>query len=135
MSIELIHHYIFYKMYKFWDFFSYPKFASDFKATVSMVLLETSLFACIPFYYAAHTGKIFYLDLKDIRILIPSLVIMLVNYMSFIRNDNWKKYMSQFDSLPKRKNILGSVVVLLLTITIFSNVIYSIRLFYHDYHP
>ena len=50
-EMKKAYYYLFYKLYKFWEYISIPKFWSDFKAIVSIIALEIwSFFSIINFY-------------------------------------------------------------------------------------
>lgn len=118
-KIKRAYYYFFYKLYKFWDYISYPKFATAWKAGLSICVLEIWIyFSCIKYYSLLNNTKI-HLNFFDPIILFPFVLIMDIDYIAFVHCDYvWKKYNEEFDSLPKNKNILGSIIVWFIIISI-----------------
>lgn len=110
--IRKAYYYLFYQLYKVWEYISYPKFASDFKAIITIIALEIWLyFSCMKYYLLLNNVKI-HLNLFDPFILFPFILIIMINYIAFIHYDYmWKKYNAEFDNLPRNKNIIGGIIV------------------------
>ena len=119
------YYYVFYKLYKFWEYVSIPKFWSDFKATVSMGVLEIWILSSILFYYSYITDTKLKLDENKPLIIIFGILIFGLNYFSFIHTNKWKEYNAEFDKLPRRKNIIGGIIVWIIIILIIVNVFSS----------
>ncbi len=112
------YYYFFYHLYKFWEWISYPKFWSDFKATVSIGVLEVWIFYSILNYYSFITKTQIKLSNTDPLIILMGAVIIGLNYFLFIHTNKWKEYNAKFDKLPKKKNIIGGVIVWVIMILI-----------------
>lgn len=115
-KIERAYYYLFYKLYKFWEWISYPKFWSDFKAIVSITALEMWLIGGLINYYRIYIdhemtfSKNFYIGM--------AIFFAVLNYIIFIHTDKWKDYNAEFDQLPRKKNIIGGIIVWIIIISI-----------------
>ena len=121
------YYYLFYKLYKFgeWSPSSYP---SDFTATYAIVVFETMLFGVLKFYYIEFLDKSAVFTFVSASTLIPLILIFLINYFAFLRNDNWQGYVSDFEKLPKRKNIIGTWIVIAILLSIILNVVLAFNI-------
>ena len=119
--IKKTYYYFFYKLYKFWGWISYPKFWSYWKAGVSIVVLELwGMLMIINYYYIFNNGSS--KDVTKSMIIIPSLIIIILNYIAFDHYYNiWKNYKEEFDQLPNRKNIIGGIIVWVIILFIVIN--------------
>lgn len=137
-SLKRIYYYFFYKLYKFWDYISVPKFWSEWKAGISIVALELwSVFTALNYYDIINNSKE-KLSLTSPVILIPLLIIIILNYIAFDYYDYvWKKYNIRFDNLPKRKNMIGGIIVwtiiLFIIIAFFTSTFYLHKTIYGTY--
>ena len=127
-KIIIAYYYLFYKFYKFWEYVSIPSFWSDWKAGISLMVIEIWMAITIINYYSIFVNRYFHLQ-KGQAIAI-GLFFALVNFLIFERNKNWKLYIDDFDKLPKRKNYVGSWMVFFLIIFILSNLIFSFYLMF-----
>ncbi len=130
--MKRLYYYLFYKLYKFWDYVSVPKFWSDFKAIVSIIALETWLFLSLFAYYAYSSKKNIELSLSQPIIYLPFALVLFIKYLAFNNKNVWKKYFKEFDRLPRNRNRIGSWVVFFFVILVVSNFIYSIYLYYNN---
>lgn len=72
-KIKRAYYYFFYKLYKFWDYVSYPKFWSHWKAGISIVVLELwGVFMIINYYYIINNGSS--KNITKSIIVVPSLI-------------------------------------------------------------
>lgn len=113
------YYYFFYKLYKFWDYVSVPKFATDFKAIISIIALEIWLcFSCLDYYLYINNIKV-HLNFFNPFIFFPFILLIVVNYIAFIHNDYlWRKYNEEFDNLPRNRNIIGGIIVWFVIVSI-----------------
>lgn len=126
--ITVIYYYFFYKFYKFWKYVSISSFWSDWKAGLSLMALEIWFLLSLGVYYSVITKKIMSLSITTPIVFIPFLLIVSIKYYCFIYSTKWKDYIKFFDGLEKRKNNIGSWVVILSTVLIIVNLIYSFYL-------
>ena len=124
-KIVLIYYYFFYKFYKFWEFISIPSFLSDFKAGISLIALEIWFLLSIGVYYSVLTKETMNLSISSPIVLIPLVLILSIKYYCFIYSNKWKDHIKFFDKLEKKKNVIGTWVVILSTFLIITNLIYS----------
>jgi hypothetical protein len=128
MSIGKIYSYFFYKIYKFWEAASVPKFWSDWKAGLSLDLVEMFLALSGICYYSVVTKtKIDPTD--DVFIALIFIVVIAVpNYLLFNHQQQWKEMVKEFDRWPQRKNMVGSVIVWGVVFAIIGNLIVALYL-------
>src|SRR5690606_16723869 len=120
-QIKRAYYYLFYKLYKFWEWISYPKFWSNYKAIVSIGALEIwILFITFDVRALIRNEKLEY-EISHPVILIPFLIIIIGNYILFIHTDKWKEYNAEFDQLPRKKNIIGGIIVWTIIILIIAS--------------
>lgn len=118
-KIKRAYYFLFYKLYKFWDYISYPKFATGWKAGLSIIVLQIWIyFSIINFYSFLNNTKI-YLNFFNSLIIFPFILILAVDYISFIHYDYvWKKYNEEFENMSKVKNLVGGIIVWSIIISI-----------------
>lgn len=126
--LKRAYYYFFYKLYKFWENVSDPKFWSDWKAGVVIIALEIFLLASIFIYYKVFFNRNIHLSESNWDIIIPMLVVVIPNYFAFVHTDRWKDYIKEFDELPKRSNKIGSWIVFSIVLLVIVNLIFSIYL-------
>lgn len=112
------YYYLFYKLYKFWELVSFPKFWSDFKATVSIGALEIWILFLIINSYSILENQKLNLSYSSPIVVLPIIFIFILNYLLFIHSDKWKEYNAKFDKLPRYKNIIGGIIVWIIIISI-----------------
>ncbi len=110
------YYYFFYHLYKFWEWISYPKFWSDFKAGVSMGVLEMWIISGLINYYRIYINQ----EMIFSRNFYIGMVVFVLglNYLSFIHTDKWKEYNAEFDKLPRYKNIICGIIIWIIIISI-----------------
>jgi hypothetical protein len=128
MSIGKIYSYFFYKIYKFWEAASVPKFWSDWKAGLSLDILEMFLaLSGICFYSVVTKNKI---DSTDDALIALIFIVLIVvpNYLLFNHQQQWKEMVQEFDRWPPRKNMIGTVIVWGVVFAIIGNLIFAFYL-------
>lgn len=123
MSIGKAYSYLFYKLYKFWEWASTPKFWSDWKAALTVDILEIILIISIVFQYSNFTKRP--IDFGDwkLTILMYIVIIALPNYFFFNHRDQWRGMIKEFDQWPERKNKIGSIIVGAVVVVIVANLV------------
>lgn len=104
------------------------RWVSDWKAGIVIIVLELWILFSIGIYYAALTKTKIELDITMPIIFIPLLIIILINYLAFVHTDVWKEYVKEFDRLPKKKNRIGSWIVLGVVLFVVANLIFPFYL-------
>ncbi|MET3731420.1 FlaA1/EpsC-like NDP-sugar epimerase [Moheibacter stercoris] len=109
-----IYYYIFYQLYKFWEIVSIPRFWSDYKAIISICAIEIWLIASVvKFFYIEYFINFSYIYL------LPLIIYLVVfNFTLFHKKKACNKYFNEFEKIPKFKNIIGTIIVWLLIITV-----------------
>lgn len=98
------YYYVFYKLHKFWDYVSVPKFWSEWKASLSMDILEIFYILSFINYYTIITENSINLGNGKLLTLIVVLFISITNYFIFNHKNQWEDIIAEFDELPRRKN-------------------------------
>jgi hypothetical protein len=120
--------YLFYKLFKFWEFTSVPKFWSDMKAALSIdILVFFIVLSCMIYFNVFINPYINFGKVKYI-VLIFILLISIPNYFIFNHRDQWKKIVHEFDKLPSKENNKGGIIVLSIVLLIIINLIFAFYL-------
>lgn len=122
------YYYLFYKLYKVWDTISVPKFMSDWKAELSIDILEIFLGLSGIVYYTIATKKWIDFGDKKYLILIYILFIALPNYVIFHHKDKWKQIVHEFDKWPERKHKIGAIIAWTVVTLVVTNLFLSFYL-------
>lgn len=127
-----VYYYFFYKLYNFWELISFPTFWSDFKAIVTLLLLEIWLLFSVFNYYSIYNNSKFEVKVSSPILFIPLVLIICSKVYFFVIDTKWKSYHLEFNKMTKSKNILlGSIVwiiIILITISFFLSTYYM-----HDF--
>lgn len=123
-----VYYYFFYKFYNFWELISFPAFWSDFKAIVTLILLEIWLLFSVFNYYSIYSNSKLDVKISSLFFLIPLLFIICSKVYFFVIDTKWKSYHLEFNKMSKSKNmLLGSIVwfiTILITINFFISTYY-----------
>ena len=125
MKIKDAYHYFFYKLYKFYE--SSPwKWWSEWKAGLTITVLMVFILMSISGYFLVAT----HIDLGDSLFvwILVALGIEIINYKIFYSHRQWKKYNSEFNRWPKKRNRIGSWIVFIVVLFIFSNLVFMFYL-------
>lgn len=119
------YYYFFYKIYCFWE--NAPiKFWSHFKTGLTIIFLEIWLVLSLFIYYNIFIDRYFNLD-KNLFIFL-TLFLIALNFLMFSLSDKWKIYNKEFEQLPKKKNIIGGIIVWSIIILIIINLVFAFYL-------
>jgi len=125
MSIKRAYYYLFYKLYKFWEAISTPKFWNDWKAELSIDVFGIFLGLSGICYYAIINKKKIDFGSGKYVVFIYLLLIALPNYFIFHHQDQWKQFVHEFDQLPKKNNRIGGLVVWIIILLVIANLIFA----------
>lgn len=125
--IKRAYYYLFYKFYKFSEA-APSRWLSDWKAELAIDGLLFFLFFSLMIYYNLFIDRFFKIPKTFVLVGIYFLFIGVPNYFIFHHRNQWKKIVDEFDELPKRKNLIGGWIVLLVVIFIITNLIFSLYL-------
>jgi hypothetical protein len=129
MTFKKAYCYLFYKLYRFWETVSMPRFWSSWKATLSLMALELWILMSILVYYTVITKEDLMSDkLLVVVIIITGVIFSLIKYFVLDRKDQWKDYVQEFDKWPKRKNNIGTLVAWVVVLLIIGNLVFSFYL-------
>ncbi|HCC94139.1 MAG TPA: hypothetical protein DEQ26_07390 [Flavobacteriaceae bacterium] len=103
--MEKIYYFVFYTLFVFWEKVSIPKFYSEFKAGLSILLIQIFIYYSIIYSYLIITNKEFNFDLKNPILLIPLSIIFLINIFLTNVSSKWKYYYPKFDNLQNIRKI------------------------------
>ncbi|HAD78638.1 MAG TPA: hypothetical protein DCF99_03360 [Flavobacteriaceae bacterium] len=103
--MEKIYYFVFYTLFVFWEKVSIPKFYSEFKAGLSILLIQIFIYYSIIYSYLIITNKEFNFDLKNPILLIPLGTIFLINIFLTNVSSKWKYYYPKFDNLQNIRKI------------------------------
>lgn len=121
------YYYLFYRLYKWYE--KGPSvWLSDWKAVISIGVLQVFLILSMYCYYAVYSKQILDLSIKNPIVFIPFAIIFIFNYFTFEHTDIWKEYVAEFDQLPKKKNRIGSWIVFGVVLFVIANLIFSFYL-------
>ncbi|PZR20478.1 MAG: hypothetical protein DI535_29895 [Citrobacter freundii] len=125
-TIKKIYYYFFYIFYKSAKAVS-SWLPYDFVAGVIMGTLELWILFSFLSYYNIINNINPTLDPNKITyIVVAGIIVFVINGITFIHYDNiWKEYNKKFDELPKKKNIIGGIIVWTIVIIIFANLFLS----------
>jgi len=121
--------YLFYKLYKFWESISIPKFWSDAKAILIIAVLQGFTALSLMVYYKVFFNESSHLLTQKWIYVVIGLFCFLPNYFFFYRTDYWKQIVHQYDKWPERKNNKGSISVGLFIFFIIVNFIVACCLY------
>jgi hypothetical protein len=124
MSINKAYHYFFYKLYKFSEA-APSRWWSDWKAGLAMDVLLFFFVLSLLIYYNVFFDRHFDFEEKIYFILFYLLLITVPNYLIFHHRDGWKTYLSEFEGYSKKKDLIGSIVVILIIVLVIANLILS----------
>lgn len=126
-KLKRAYYYLFYKLYKFSEA-APSRWLSDWKAGVVIFVLEIWILLSIGVYYAVATKTVVELSIFKPIVFIPFLMLMVLNYYTFIHTDVWKDYVKEFDQLPKRTNRIGSWIVFGVVVLVIANLVFAFYL-------
>jgi len=124
MNIVEMYYYFFYKIYSLMEYFKSHGFGNKFRAIILMTFIEGWLLFAIYNYldvFFHHRTTIQLFSFKSV----PFIIIVLLKWFAFIRNDEWKAYEQEFDQWPQAQNLKGTYIVTVIVIFIFGNLIFS----------
>jgi|SRR5690554_58203 len=127
VKIKTGYFYLFYKLYKFYEKGS-SVWWSHGKAILTLDVVLFLLVYSFIVYYAVFINRTTNIGGEIQTIWILGALILIPNYFIFEHRDQWKEIVVRFDKLPKKKNIIGGWIVLLIVLIILINLIYSFYL-------
>ncbi|MFA6249142.1 MAG: hypothetical protein WC615_19525 [Mucilaginibacter sp.] len=131
MTIKQLYCYYFYTLYKAWlsvdnAFGATGPFKTSNKALICMFPAELWLLFSIGIY----CGRIFniHLHIPFLPILAPAIILYIIKWFVFDRENKWKGYVNEFDKWPKGKNRAGGWVVVTIIMFVLLNFIFAVNI-------
>lgn len=123
-----MYYYLFYKFYKLFKAITYTKALYDMKAVTLVMSLELWIILSLYNYYAVLVNQRGQFEILSFKILVPCVIIIIIKWFAFWRNDDWKGYVNKFDQWPKKKNMVGTWIVIGVVLFIAANLVFSFYL-------
>lgn len=117
------YYYLFYKIYKImlWTSSPFEDLFSKYRAGLAIIVLELWCIFTIQNYYEI-INDVNPTSSSNLFIYITGFLIIVFNYIAFDYYENvWKNYNKMFDNLPRRKNVIGGIIVWLIIFFIILN--------------
>ena len=127
MNIRKLYYYFFYKFYKL-AMTGVIKSLSSFYAGIGVLVLQIWFFLSLYIYYIIFINRNANLELKSAKVIVAIIILLLLNYFSFSYKNIWKLYIDEFDSWPRKKNLIGGIIVWTIVLLIIGNLIFSFYL-------
>lgn len=121
--------YLFYKLYKFWEAVSVPRFWSDAKAVLILAVLQELTALSLIMYYKTYINQNTHLFAEKWIYILTCALCFFPNFFFFYYNDYWKQIVHQYDKWPESKNKRGSVLVGVFIAVIIGNFIIACCLY------
>lgn len=121
------YYYFFYQLYRHFEKCTFV-WLSDWKAGMSMIVLEIWLVLSIGIYYTVKQNIKTELSVKMPIVYIPVIIIIIINYFSFFHTDKWKEYIQNFDNSSQVSKRRGAYIVFAIVLGIILNLIFSFYL-------
>lgn len=128
MRLSEAYHYLFFRLYKFWESVSMPKIWSDWKAVLCLDLLAMFLGLSVLCYYSVLTKANLQEGLQQYIVLTFVALVTVSNYFVFNHQERWKQIVTRFENKPDINNKVGTILVLLLVLAIIGNLVYAFHL-------
>jgi hypothetical protein len=125
MNAKKLYFYLFYKLYKFWDFVSFPKIWTDAKAVLTITVLELSFIYTTIIYYKLFINPNSHFGEGVAMIFLPTISIATINFYIFIYSDKSKEIVREFEKWPEKKNDFGTMIVWGVVIFIVGNLVFA----------
>jgi hypothetical protein len=127
-TFKKIYYYAFYRFYRFFE--AAPSiWLSDFKAGLMIIALEICLIFSILGYFELYTNTQI-IPRNPIKSYFTPVfaILVFINYYYFIRNNDWKSYVKEFDKLPNNKQLKGKLIFWIVVLVIISSLIFMFYL-------
>ena len=124
MTVVEMYYYFFYKIYSLMEYFKKNDIGNKFRAIIFMTFIESWILFSIYNYLDAILNQHNTIEFWSVR-MIPFLVILLLKWFAFIKDDAWKSYVQKFNDLPPEKNSNGTFIVTSIVVFIFANLVVS----------
>jgi len=124
MNIKEAYYYIFYRLFRLWRKDENIFLSSQFRAEISLMALEFWFTYSLIFYHSILTkGHNSFIpeSIRTILFFVPGVLIVGHNLSVFTFSKKWQLYNEHFDEWPRRKNMIGGIIVWIFIILIIAN--------------
>jgi len=128
MNITKAYYYLFYKFYILFEHFEQTRWQTRSKAVMCIGLLELFLFFSLINYWDYFAKWKCALQILLPLCLILLIVLGLIHWFLFSKNDKWKIFVAEFETWPPKKNVTGTLIIVAIIILIVGNFITSCKL-------
>jgi hypothetical protein len=126
--IKRAYYYFYYRIYKTFNKDDHPLFSVGFRADIVIMAVKGWTAIALYAYLSILLGYRIELSITEPLGLIP-FVLAVGSTLYFLTFSNkWKPYFEEFEKLPKRKNLIGGIIVWGMVILSFINFIISVNL-------
>ncbi|KAA5536817.1 hypothetical protein F0919_03865 [Taibaiella lutea] len=122
------YYYLYYKICKAFSKDDHPLFSVGFRADVVVMALKIWTAISLYSYLSILLGYRIKLSITEPLGLIPIALALGSTLYFFTFSNKWKPYFEEFEKLPKRKNLIGGIIVWGVAILSFINFIISVNL-------
>lgn len=127
MSIVKAYYYLFYKLYKV-AMTGAIKSLSGFYASAGLLALEIWFLFSLYNYYAVYFNRYASLELNSVKVIVPLIVLVAINYFTISYRDIGKKHIEEFEQWPKKRNTIGSIIVSAIVLLVIGSLVFSFYL-------
>lgn len=125
-GIKLAYDYLFFTFYRFWEK-APSKWWSDLKAAILISFLN--IFALLSIYgIVMYKLKVNLLPKSGTLPIVISLIIFVLNYLYFLRQERWRIKIEKFDDISDSMDKIGVTIVISLVLALTVLLIYTIYL-------
>ena len=133
MNIKQLYCYFFYTLYRTWlnvdnAFRATGLFQTSTKALICMFVVEIWLLFSIEIYCDHFLNIHLFISFFSFPILAPAIILLIIKWFIFEKEDKWKSYVKEFNKWPKEKNRLGFWTVGLIILAVLLNFFYAVNL-------
>ncbi len=133
MSIKQLYGYFFYILYRIWfkidkSFGATGSYPTKMKALICLFGIEVwfvfSIALYFGYFFSIHPHIAFFSFIG----LAPFIILLVMKWFVFEKDDRWKNYVKKFDSWPPKKNRAGAWIVIVMILFIIFNFILALYL-------
>jgi hypothetical protein len=126
-KIKKAYYYLFYRLYKYYNSGTFV-WGSDWKAVFIIEVLWLFIGGALLVYYKVFIDRSIHIGDSKILLIVFLIAISVPHYFIFHHRDQWKEIVNEYDKLPKKKNLIYTIVVLLFILLVFFNFFFAFYL-------
>jgi len=109
--IKKIYFYLYYKIYRFGKSLS-DDALNSWKPLIVICLLQLFVIISIDLWLIILFRKSYFLEQANIILWVICVGLAVINYYIFLGQDNWKFYSKEFIKYSRKRNFIGSLLVI-----------------------